>query len=155
MAILSPKYSRMWSRGWYLNQQPQRAQYWWSTCRRFSTGAVDPSWNQKSAGQRIWPLFVTLREENHHLWKIKLAIMKREGSRKAIFLQKPTNTDLGKIRHIVWKNSTDRKLNTSDSTIVRNLLYFVIYTKMAWKAILVEASYPWRLVWCLNITYIK
>ena len=43
MAILSPKYSRMWSRGWYLNQQPHRAQYWWRTWRRFNTGGVDPS----------------------------------------------------------------------------------------------------------------
>ncbi len=36
MPIFSPKYSRMWSSGWYLYQQPQRAQYLCRTWRGFS-----------------------------------------------------------------------------------------------------------------------
>ncbi len=54
MAIFSPKYSRMWSRGWYLYHLPQRAQWWYRICLTLSwdggvpaPGCSNGPWKEK------------------------------------------------------------------------------------------------------------
>lgn len=70
MPIFSPKYSRIWSRGWYLYHFPHLAQYSYKIWRRFMSSGLMP-WT----GFSYWPYIRIQMEKKCRTWQSRRSPM--------------------------------------------------------------------------------